>query len=182
MFGTAVGSPIGGAIGPLEPRQVASLTISAPGLAEGTYTNQATITVFNEFGLSTTETSEEVTCTILPNQIDVDIDIKPGSDPNSINLNGKGIISVAILGTTNSGFNVLDVDVTTLAFGPAGAAPAHLVGGHFEDVNDDGYLDLVSHFRTQQTGIVIGTLVACITGELDGIPFEGCDDINTVPS
>ena len=111
----------------------------------------------------------------------VDIDIKPGSDPNSINLKGNGIIPVAILGTTNSGFDVLDVDVTTLAFGPNGAAPIHRVGAHFEDVDDDGYLDLVSHFRTQQTGIVIGTLEACITGEIAGIPFEGCDDIRTIP-
>ncbi len=112
----------------------------------------------------------------------VDIDIKPGSDPNSINLKGNGIIPVAILGTINSGFNVLDVDVTTLVFGPNGAPPIHLVGAHFEDVDDDGYLDLVSHFRTQKTGIVIGALEACITGALNnGIPFEGCDDIRTIP-
>jgi len=112
--------------------------------------------------------------------VEVEIDIKPGSDPSSFTATNRGVIPVAILGSDT--FDVAGVDVTTLAFGPAGAAPTHKAGGHFADVNDDGLTDLVSHYRTNETGLAINEVEACVTGEtLDGVPFEGCGDLNPVP-
>ncbi|MCH7644488.1 MAG: S8 family serine peptidase, partial [Myxococcales bacterium] len=103
-----------------------------------------------------------------------EIDIKPGSDPNSINPSLEGDLPVAILGSDS--FDVADVDVTTLAFGPSGASFDHSQGPHFEDLNGDGFTDLMSHFRIEETGIEFGDMEACITGEtLDGTFIKGCD-------
>ena len=108
----------------------------------------------------------------------VAIDIKPGSFPNSINLKSKGVIPVAIL-STNS-FDASSVDPSTVAFGPGGAGIAH-IAGHINDVNDDGILDLVLHFRTQETGIACGDTTATLIGEtFDGQTVEGEDSVRTV--
>jgi len=110
----------------------------------------------------------------------VDVDIKPGSDPNSINPSLAGDLPVAILGSAS--FDVADVDVTTLAFGPDRASFDHSQGPHFQDVDGDGTMDLLAHFRVEEAGIEFGDTQACVIGEkLDITPFEGCDAIRTVP-
>ncbi len=107
----------------------------------------------------------------------VGLDIKPWSCPNSINLNSNGVIPVAIL--TNYTFDAATVDPATVVF--AGAAPEG--APHFEDADGDGDLDLVFHFRTQQTNIQPGDVGACLTGQtLQGAAFFGCDYVNTVPA
>ena len=113
------------------------------------------------------------------------VDIKPGSFPNSINIKSMGVVPVAILGSPE--FDVTTIDVTTLSFGPAGAAPAHDLSNpdtydeHLQDVNDDGFLDLVSHYKQKETGIACDDTEATITGVLiDGSPIDGTDSVNPI--
>jgi probable HAF family extracellular repeat protein len=109
----------------------------------------------------------------------VEIDIKPGSDPNSINPLSRGVIPVAIL--TTEDFDALTVDADSVLFGPDEAEKRHKQA-HVEDVDGDGDLDLLLHFRTQETGIALGDTEACVIGQTyDGVPIMGCDSVRTVP-
>jgi hypothetical protein len=119
-----------------------------------------------------------------PNAQQVGIDIKPGSDPNSINLQSNGVVPVAIL--TNGGFDATTVDPATVCFGDAedpaqrDCMEAH-ARGHVQDADGDGDLDLVLHFETGQTGIDPGDTQACLTGQtFGGAPVQGCDSVNVV--
>lgn len=115
----------------------------------------------------------------------VDIDIKPGSDPNSINLCSRGVLPIAILGSET--FNVRDIDTTSLEFEGAGVAERGkkivtlLIG--FEDVNGDSFDDLVVKFDIEELDLLDGDSTGTVTGELmDGTPFAGTDDVRIVKS
>lgn len=110
-------------------------------------------------------------------KITVEIDIKPGSSTNPVNLKSRGRVPVAILNTED--YDVLQIDWATLRFGPGGASPVH---SSLEDVDGDGDLDMVVHFKTQETGITIDDATAGLTGKLfDDTPIEGADAVTGVP-
>jgi len=108
----------------------------------------------------------------------VTIDIKPDSQINNVNPGSKGVIAVSVL--TSEDFDALQVDVDTVQFGPAGTAKAHSQA-HVKDVDYDGDMDLLFHFRTQETGIQCGDTEATLTGNTwGGIQISGTDSVNTV--
>jgi hypothetical protein len=108
----------------------------------------------------------------------VEIDIKPGSDPNAINPIASAVVPVAIL--TTDDFDATQVDATTLAFGPDGAGIVHRQG-HVVDIDKDGDADLVVHFKTKETGIKWGDTEATLTGAtFGGEPIIGTDAVKTV--
>ena len=109
----------------------------------------------------------------------ISVDIKPDSETNPINLMSPGIIPVAIFGSEE--LDVRDIDTATLTFGPDAAQPDHRVGGHRDEIDGDGWKDLLSHYRIGESGIAIGDTRACVTGEtVDGSSFESCDAISTL--
>jgi hypothetical protein len=113
--------------------------------------------------------------------ISAEIDITP-----SINPYNRGVIPVAILGSDT--FDVADVDVTSLAFGPNEARTAHNLSDtftyndHIQNVNLDGFTDLVTHYRTHDTGIVCGNESVTLTGATVPIPAGGFAPSNPSPS
>ncbi|MGH9991733.1 MAG: hypothetical protein ACREBU_01350 [Nitrososphaera sp.] len=158
--------------GGFDPKNI-DYEATAEDLGPGTYEICAIATGSDVGGTdSVTECVEKIVIQL------VGLDIKPGSFPNSINTNNNGKIPVALLGSAT--FDVSEVDTTTLEFGPGGASPVQTATS---DVNGDGFLDLVSHYITQETGITPGLTEACLTGELtDGTLFKACDSVRTVPA
>ena len=115
--------------------------------------------------------------TLVDPLLSVPVDVKPDDSQNSINPAAKGVIPVAILST--DGFDATSVDLLSVRFGTGAARPAQGTGQL--DVNGDGRLDLLLHFRTQESGIACGDTSVSITGEtLQGQAFRGSDSIVTV--
>jgi hypothetical protein len=106
----------------------------------------------------------------------VAIDIKPGSFPNSINLGSNGVIPVAILGTDD--FDATTVVPETVGFGPGDADPVHWA---LEDVDGDGDLDFIFHFKVQDTGIEADDTEATLKGNTEDKPIIGTDSVRIVP-
>lgn len=118
----------------------------------------------------------------------VEIDIKPGSSPNCFNVNGHGVIPVAILGAAD--FDATQVDVGTLVFAGLevrvrgnGAPQCSVedVSGYFLNGSEgepDGFDDLVCQFVDDPESWEPAEDEACVTGDLlDGTDIEGCDSI-----
>ncbi|GEM_PF-2848672 len=110
----------------------------------------------------------------IPNRIN--IDIKPGSFSNPINLKSKGNIPVAVLSELT--FDATTVDPKTVVFAGSNALPN---GQTPQDVNGDGLPDMVFHFRTEDLKLCTSDTKACLSGKtFDGNDFEGCDSINII--
>jgi hypothetical protein len=119
-------------------------------------------------------------------EIPVDVDIKPASCPNPLNVGSKGVLPVAILGRED--FDITQVDPVTVSL--EGVAPLRWA---LEDVagpecsGPDGYLDLTLKFNMQEIVAALGAvddgevLTLMLTGNLkadfDSIPIVGDDEV-----
>jgi hypothetical protein len=110
---------------------------------------------------------------VVPN-LPVDIDLKPGSDPNCVKTNSKGSVPVAILGASD--LDVTQIDQSSLEFGGANPPQRCALA---DQAPTDGIPDLTCHFATSAVawpapGSECGDVT--LTGELvDGTAIEGSD-------
>ena len=121
--------------------------------------------------------------------VQVVIDIKPGDPSNTINLNSRATIQVAILSSAE--FDALTVDPASLTLAPptAGQAGARVVTTgrgtaitSLRDVDRDGRLDLVVHFRTQDLQLAPTDTEAVLRGTtFSGQRIRGVDSVRVVP-
>jgi len=107
--------------------------------------------------------------------IEIELDIKPGSYPNSINLKSKGKVPVAVLTTDN--FDAYDVDPDTCVF-----ANANPLRWKMEDVDNDSDDDMLFHFKTRELDLTKESTEATLEGEtFGGIQIIGTDSVKIVP-
>jgi len=105
----------------------------------------------------------------------IDIDIKPGGNPNNINLKSKGVVPVAAL-TTND-FNAGEIDPGTVKF--AGAKPVRC---KLCDVDGDGNDDMLFHFKTQELNLDENSTEATLMCKtFGGDKITGTDTVRIVP-
>ncbi len=114
--------------------------------------------------------------------LEVNMDIKPGSNPNCIKAINRGRVPVAILGSLELDVNdfdelTIEVDQDNDSITP-GVPP---VKTGIKDVDSDGINDLVLHFSTEAlsvAGLLTDGLTLYLTGTLiDGTAFVGSDII-----
>ncbi|UCE28879.1 MAG: hypothetical protein JSV85_06355 [Candidatus Bathyarchaeota archaeon] len=128
----------------------------------------------------------------------VDIDIKPASWPNPLNVKSKGVLPVAVCGTEDFDVTTIDPATIRLTLGGAEVAPLRWsledvatpyvgepCGGH--DLGGDGYLDLALKFKVQEVVEALGldaygdgdvvalVIVGNLKAEHTGSPIRGQD-------
>jgi hypothetical protein len=118
---------------------------------------------------------------------DVLIDIKPGGNPNTINLRSKGVLPVAILSSeeADNEFDATTIDPSTVQLAGAGVAVRgkNKYMAHEEDVNGDGLTDLVVQIEIKNLNpdkLEDGS--AILTAQTsNGVEITGSDKISIVP-
>lgn len=120
----------------------------------------------------------------------ISIEVKPGNDQvTPVNPKSHGKVPVALL--SESDFNAMDVDESSLSFGATGDENSlYKCHKNGMDVNDDGLLDKVCLFDTQKAGFSATDVGGTVKGRLlpplgaagtRGTAFEGTGFLKVIP-
>jgi hypothetical protein len=120
--------------------------------------------------------------TFVVEAIEVQIDVKPGSNPNIVNLKSKATLPVAILSSPSFSAATVSPLTVRLAGVPVSLRNNGTPMASLEDVNGDGLIDLVLHFSIQALPQFTSDTDITLVGETsDGQLITGSDSIHLVP-
>lgn len=121
---------------------------------------------------------------VRPATINVLVDIRPGTAENTIHVGSSGLVPVAILGSAM--FDVSTVNPESLQLEGAAVGLAGKSGRYMcsvQDVNGDGYNDMLCQFDAQTLDLEVGDAIAVLTGKTNGgTPIRGQDVVRVVPN
>lgn len=111
----------------------------------------------------------------------VEIDVRPSDEGAPVVLRSGGHVPVAIL--SQSDFSAPEeIDVGSLTFGKTGTEPSlAFCNDEPDDLNLDGFEDLVCHFFTNEAGFTPGDTEAVLRGSTrSGLPIRGVAAIRVI--
>ncbi|MCJ7752868.1 MAG: hypothetical protein MUQ65_17570 [Armatimonadetes bacterium] len=113
----------------------------------------------------------------------VDIDIKPGSDVNPVNLRSNGLLPVCVFSSETFDATRIDPATCLLAGAPVAVRTKQLkYMAHPEDIDGDGLADMLLHFETQQLDPdqLQDDYAVLVGSTFEGQDFVGMDEITLV--
>jgi len=112
----------------------------------------------------------------------VDIDIKPGSPTNTINVRSQGVIPVAILSGRRFDATTVNPGTVKLARASVRLRGDGRAMASFSDVNQDGLLDLLVHIEARDLVLAPQDIEAVLEAETyDGKRVRGSDSVRVLP-
>lgn len=112
---------------------------------------------------------------------DVQIDVKPGDDPNYINIRSEGKTPIAILSTATFDAGTINPLTIHVSGAPVSLRKNGTTASSLEDVNGDGLLDLVIHVSTQDLEFINSNEVLLEGYTIYGQRLWGTDEIILLP-
>jgi hypothetical protein len=118
---------------------------------------------------------------VSPPVTSVRIDIKPDGSPNSINIGSNGTVAVAIFSSPSFDATTVDPLSVTLAGASVALKGKGTAMASFQDVDGDGFVDLVVHVSTDALQLSDTDTQAVLEGKtFDGTAIRGTDSVRVV--
>lgn len=114
---------------------------------------------------------------VMDHELDLDVQIRRTKDSNVVVPYSLMLIEVILIGSEI--IDMAQVDLDSLRLGPGSAAIWKIVKQ--QDVNRDGFEDLIVRFRATDTGVEPDAKEVCLEGEIAEVPFYTCNVIRTPP-